>query len=102
MHSPAASSIPMPTVRDPPPTAFLLTVVTHTLLLRMINQYNTMIQDPEDPGDMSDYRQFISTSRDAKNGWLNRSKSSLSLDGVVRQTEKGGREEVGLVTGCLG
>ena len=83
LHSPAASSIRMPTVRDPPPRAFPLTVVTHTLLLRMINQYNTTIQDPEDPGDISDYRQLISTSRDAKNrtpiltifGRLDRSKS---------------------------
>ena len=72
----------MPTVCDPPPRAFPLTVVTHTLLLRMIEQYNTTIQDPEDPADISDYRQFISTSRDAKNGtpiltifgWLDRSK----------------------------
>ena len=84
LHSPAASAIRIPTVRDPPPKAFLLTVATHTLLLCVINQYNTTIQDPDDPGDISDYRQFISTSRDAKNGtpiltifgWLDRSKSS--------------------------
>ena len=83
LHSPAASSIRMPTVRDPLPRAFPLTVVTHTLLMRMINQYNTTIQDLEDPGDISDYHQFISISRDAKNdtpiltifGWLDRSKS---------------------------
>ena len=38
LHSSAASSIQMPTVRDFPARAFPLTVVTHTLLLRMINQ----------------------------------------------------------------
>ena len=83
LHSPAASAIRVPSVRDPPPRALQLTTTTHTLLLRMINQYNTTIQDPDDLGDISDYRQFISSSRDAKNGtpiltifgWLDRSRS---------------------------
>ena len=88
LHSPAASAIRVPTVRDPPPRAFPLTVTTHSLLLHMINQYNTTIQDPDDPGDISEYRQFISSSRDAKNGtpiliifgWLDRSRSFHDSD----------------------
>ena len=58
-------------------------MTTHTLLLRVINQYNTTIQCPDDPGNISEYHQFISSSRDAKNGtpiltifgWLDRSRS---------------------------
>ena len=35
LHSPAASAIRVPSVRDPPPRALQLTATTHTLLLRI-------------------------------------------------------------------